>query len=449
MMDQKEKQSMAGIGAIYNEPDAARSLYYVLHSLQHRGQDAAGIACTDGTKIVCEKNNGMLSEIFKQDVLEQLKGNSALGQVRMASNMDVDLENVQPIMVRAHQGHFGIVTCGNITNSRELRNQMEEDGLIFQGKSDAELIAHLIQYYPGHLFEKILKACDQLEGSYVFIVMTKNTMYAMRSLDGIHPLWIAKYNDGYVIASESAAFTMLDVQEPRELACGELIRLGEGTIQSYRLEEDSTEHLCAMEYVYYSRPDSVLDGKNVHAVREDCGTLLAYNESVDADIVIGVPDTAMSAAAAFARMLKKPYEIGLIKNRYIGSTYIRPSSQQREQGIRTRLNAISSIVRDKKVYLVDDSLVKGFTAKRLCQLLKEAGAKEVHLRIASPKIKFPCVYGYEDADQERLAAYKYTDEEMCQLFGADSIRFLEEEAFEYCVGKESCKACMNNRKGSK
>lgn len=434
---------MAAIGAVFGIDEAARTLYYVLHSLQQRGQDAAGMACTDGSRIVCEKNNGMLSEIFKEDVLAGMQGTSALGHVRMASDEDADLENVQPIMVRAHQGHFAIATAGNITNSQALRDEMEERGLIFQGSSDAELIAHLIQFYPGHLFEKIMTACSKLEGSYTFVVMTKNTMYAMRSADGIRPLWIARCNDGYVIASESAAFTMIDVQDKRELRPGELIRLGEEGQRSYFVEQDAKEHMCAMEYVYYSRPDSVLGGRNVHSVREDCGALLAFEEPVDADIVIGVPDTAMSAAASFARMLKKPYEIGLIKNRYIGSTYIRPSSQQREQGIRTRLNAISSVVRDKRVYLVDDSLVKGFTAKRICKLLKEAGAKEVHLRIASPKISNVCVYGYEGARQNQLAAYKYTDEEMCQLFGADSIRFLGLDAFRLCTGNDACMACMD------
>ena len=215
--------------------------------------------------------------------------------------------------------------------------------------------------------------------------------------------------------------------------------------QSFETGDGEPARPCAMEYVYYARPDSMLENRNVHAVREDCGILLAEEETVDADIVVGVPDTAMSAAAAFARALNKPYEIGLIKNRYIGSTYIRPSAQQREQGIRTRLNAISSIVRGKRVYLVDDSLVKGFTAKRLCQLMKEAGASEVHLRIASPRIAHPCVYGYEEARAGQLAAARYTDEEMCQLFGADSIRFLDEDAFRLCVGPASCMACMNGR----
>lgn len=444
-MNRFEPQSLSALGAIYHMNDAARALYYVLHSLQHRGQDAAGMACTDGERVVCEKNNGMLSEIFQEGVLAELNGCSALGHVRLASAQDRDLENVQPIVVRAHQGHFAIAATGTIQNAAALRDAMEADGLIFQGVSDAELIAHLIQFYPGHLFEKIMQACSKLEGSYTFVVMTKNTMYAMRSPDGIHPLWIAQSGASTVVASESAAFTMLDIDSMREVRPGELIRLGLEGAQSFETGDGEPARPCAMEYVYYARPDSMLENRNVHAVREDCGILLAEEETVDADIVVGVPDTAMSAAAAFARALNKPYEIGLIKNRYIGSTYIRPSAQQREQGIRTRLNAISSIVRGKRVYLVDDSLVKGFTAKRLCQLMKEAGASEVHLRIASPRIAHPCVYGYEEARAGQLAAARYTDEEMCQLFGADSIRFLDEDAFRLCVGPASCMACMNGR----
>lgn len=439
------KQSLSGIAGVFHVEESAKILYFLLHSIQHRGQDGAGMAISDGNQILSEKKHGLLSEIFTEDTLHSLPGNASIGQVRMAMEEDRHLENLQPIMVRAHQGHFGIVTTGSILNAQQLLEEMEEEGLIFQGVSDAELIAHLIQRNRGHLFEKIMKATEQIIGSYTFLLMTKNTMYALRSFDGIHTLFMAEYKEGYVFGSESSAFSMLDVKNIRELKPGELIRLGKGKIKNYFIDPKAKAHPCAMEYVYYSREDSTLDDQSVHEVRKAWGEKLALKEDVEADLVIGVPDTALSAAMQFAQTLKKPYEIGLIKNRYIGSTYIKPSAIQREQGIRTRLNAISSIVKGKKIYLVDDSLVKGFTAKRLCQLMKEAGAKEVHLRIASSKIFYSCPYGYSKEESSQLAAHQFNDEEMCQLFGADSIRFLSIEEFMDCLPVESCTACMTGK----
>jgi amidophosphoribosyltransferase len=434
-------QNMSGIAGVFHVPAAASQIYFALHAIAHRGTDAAGIAVSDNESIRCLKENGMLSEAIDQKELAEMAGVSAIGQVRMRVSDDEQMSNLQPIMVRAHQGHFAIVSSGMVLNADDLRAKLEDEGLIFQGSSDAELIAHLIQHNKGHLFEKISQACKAMQGAYTFLVMTKNTMYAYRSQDGIHPLYMARLNDGYVFSSETSSFNLLGASDARSLKPGELIRLGKEGFDSF-FESEHVPHICSMEYVYYSKPDSVQEGKNVHAFRRLCGQKLAENEKQEADIVIGVPDTANSAAAGFAAKIGLPFEIGLIKNRYIGSTFVQPSKEQRKEGLRVRLNAISAVCKDKRIFLIDDSLCRGMTAKRLCQLLKEAGAKEVHLRIASPKQAFACQNGYFDTPASALAASLYNEEEMCALYGLDSIRFMDEEDFRALLPDQACMACF-------
>lgn len=443
-MEQNEiLQDSSGIFGIYEVEQAARQAYYGLHAMQHRGQDGVGIACSNGQTIVCQKGLGLLSETMTNDILDKMEGNIAIGQVRMATLGDSQLENVQPLMVRAHQGHFAIVTSGMITNAISIRNELENDGLIFQGTSDAELLAHLIHLYPGTLKEKICAVAKKLEGSYTFLLATKNSLYAMRDPHGIRNLTMARVGIGYAFSTETCSYGILDAKFEREVQPGELICLHKGTVESIQALPPQKKAVCAMEYVYFSRPDSIVNSKNVHEVRSLCGMMLAKKETEKADIVVGVPDTATSAAVAFARESKISYEIGLMKNRYIGSTFIRPTDQQRKEGMRVRLNAISSVVKGKKVILVDDSIVKGTTAKRLSVLLKEAGASQVHLRIASPMIQYPCLYGCESTKQEELVCNGYTIEEMCELFQVESLRFLELEEFKQCVPSTSCLACFD------
>lgn len=440
----------SGLAGLWHEPEASRELYFMLHAIQHRGSDGAGMAAANGQAISAHKSLGMLSEVFTPAVLDELPGNIAVGHIRMKTPQDMQQENLQPIMVRAHQGSFALVFSGMLLNASSLRHEMEQEGLIFQGKTSAEVLAHLIQKGSGQLFEKIQSACQKIHGAYAFLLMTKNTMYAVRSSDGIRALYIAKTKTGYAFASESCALNTIQARDIKEVGPGQMIILGKNGYESRRLDISEPapapgRHVCSMEAVYYSRGDSLCNGKNVHQARSEAGKKLARKETIDADIVVGVPDTALSAAAAFARELGKPYEIGLIKNRYIGSTFIQPTKTQRDQGLRVRLNAISSIVKDKKIYLIDDSIQKGSTAKRLCQLLREAGASEVHLRIASPPIRHSCLYGTEHIDQSELAAASYTKVEMQELFGADSLRFLEEEDFASTLNPGICTACFDGQ----
>ncbi|MEY8380689.1 amidophosphoribosyltransferase [Ileibacterium valens] len=440
-------QNASGIaGIVIPENESASSqIYYMLHCIQHRGPDACGIASANGERIFNEKGLGMLSEIFKPDHLEELKGFQAIGQVRMKTPDDRQEENLQPVNVRAHQGPFSLVCSGMLLNNAKLRSEMMESGLIFQGTSDAEILAHLIQNSEGRLIERIEQTVGRIQGSITFLVMTKNTMYAYRSLDGIRSLYLAKLTDGgYAFCSESAGFGLLECEEIREVRPGELIILGKEGYESRRAGI-SAGRPCAMETVYYSRADSDFGNLSVYEIRKRAGEKLAEREDIDADIVIGVPDTATSAAAGFAEKLKKPYEMGIIKNRYIGSTFVRPTKAQRDAGMRVRLNAVSSVVKGKSVYLVDDSIQKGDTARRLCQLLREAGAKEVHLRIASPIITSSCFHGTEFIDEKDLCGSSYSEQEMCQLFQADSLRFLSVEDFEELLPTKACLECFGRK----
>lgn len=437
-------QNASGIAGICsrNSEAAASQVYYMLHSIQHRGSDACGIASANGVSIFNEKGLGMLSEIFKPEVLSELPGFQAIGQVRMKTPDDRQEENLQPVNVRAFQGPFALVCSGMLDNSAELKSEMMRKGLIFQGTSDAEILAHLIQNSEGRLIERIEQTVGRIQGSTTFLVMTKNTMYAYRSLDGIRMLFLARLKDGgYAFCSESSGFGLLECEEIREVRPGELIILGKDGYETRRAGISSGKP-CAMETVYYSRPDSDFEKKSVYEIRKRAGEMLAAREDVDADIVIGVPDTAMSAAAGFARKIRKPYEMGIIKNRYIGSTFVRPTKAQRDAGMRVRLNAVSSVINGKSVYLIDDSVQKGDTAARLCQLLREAGAKEVHLRIASPIIRSSCLHGTEYIDEKDLAGAGYSEEEMCELFQADSLRFLSLEEFKEILPGKACLECF-------
>ena len=420
---------------------AAQNIYLAMHAIQHRGQDGVGVAVSNGENVVCKKGLGLLSENLKQDTLNSLAGDIAIGQLRMATKNDSQLENVQPIMVRSHQRYFAVVSSGMVTNAVSLRTKLENEGLIFQGTSDSELLAHLIQLNPGSFEEKITKACRTMSGAYTFMVITKDSLYVVRDPHGIRSLYIAKVNDGYCISSETCSFPILGGEFVREVNPGELICFDRTGIKSSQIFEKTETKACALEYVYYSRPDSVHNGLTVHEVRKQCGYYLAKEEDVKADIVVGVPDSALSAAASFARTLNVPYETGLIKNRYIGSTFIRPTEQQRMQGMRVRLNAISSVVKDKSVYLVDDSVVKGFTSRRICQLLIVVVPFVVLLRSASPMLNFPCLYGSDPSSQKDLAAFNYSVDEMKQLFQVDSLRFISVEDFKKCVPETSCLAC--------
>ena len=435
-----------GVFGIYNVPDAASLSYFGLHALQHRGQQAAGIASSNGNAVHCYKDKGLLTEVFDTSILDSLVGHNAIGHVRYCTASENEIENVQPIMVRAHSGHFGVVCNGQIVNATELRMQLENEGSIFQGSSDSEILLHLIQKESGSFSEKIKKACLKIEGAFAFIILTKDCLYVIRDKNGLRPLAIAKLDEGYCVSSETCAFDIVNAEFMRDVEPGEVVKISCKGIEFSKYTEYTQKKMCAMEYIYFARPDSNIEGINVHTARRLSGQALARIEDVEADIVIGVPDSSLSAAIGYSEVSGLPYEIGLIKNRYVGRTFIQPTQKQRERGVRMKLSAIKSIVKGKRVFMIDDSIVRGTTSKRIVQLLKEAGAKEVHVRIGSPAITHPCFYGVDTSTFDELISSRMSEQELCDYIGADSLRFLTIEQMQEAFKTEDlCVSCFSGR----
>lgn len=437
-----------GCFGLFNVHDAASLSYFGLHALQHRGQEAAGIAASDGETIKTYKGKGLLTEVFNNEIIASLPGKYAIGHVRYSTADANQIENVQPIMVRAHMGHFAVVHNGQIVNAPELRKELEAKGSIFQGVSDSELIAHFIQREEGSFVEKIMKACQHFEGAFAFVIMTKDCMYAVRDKNGLRPLAIATLPEGgYCISSETCAFDIVGATYLKDVEPGEIIRFAKDDVmKTFQYTTNVQQKMCAMEYIYFARPDSNIDGVNVHTARRISGRYLAKVEDVEGDIVIGVPDSSLSAAIGYSEESGLPYEIGLIKNRYVGRTFIQPTQKQRERGVRMKLSAVSSIVKGKRVFMIDDSIVRGTTSKRIVQLLKEAGATEVHVRIGSPALTHPCFYGVDTSSYDELISARLNEEEVRKYIGADSLRFLTIDQMAEAFGtKDLCTSCFNGQ----
>lgn len=443
----RELHEECGVFAIYNNPDASSMTYFGLHALQHRGQEAAGIASCDGDELYAHKGKGLLTEVFNNETIAKLKGHHSIGHVRYSKADANQLENVQPIMVRSHARSFAVAHNGQVVNNTELKNALEEKGSIFQGNSDSELLAHLIQVEKGEFKDKVIKSCQKLEGAFAFVILTTRGVFAIRDKNGLRPLAIAKLKDGgYCISSETCAFDIVGAKFIRDIRPGEVVQINETGLHSFQYTSEIQYKMCAMEYIYFARPDSNIDGINVHTARRLSGRALARVEDVEADIVIGVPDSSISAAIGFSEESGLPYEIGLIKNRYVGRTFIQPTQKQRERGVRMKLSAVTSIVKGKRVFMIDDSIVRGTTSKRIVQLLKEAGATEVHVRIASAPLISPCFYGVDTSTYDELISARLSLEELCEFIGADSLRFMEVDGMGEAFGTNNlCVACFNGK----
>ena len=350
-------------------------------------------------------------------------------------------------MVRSHTASFAVAHNGQIVNAPELRHGLEKRGSIFQGVSDSELLAHMIQVEEGSFEECIVKACRRFEGAFAFVILTNKAIYAVRDKNGLRPVSIAKLPEGgYCVSSETCAYDIVAGEYVRDLKAGEIVKIDDEGIHSYQYTDDTQYKMCAMEYIYFARPDSTIDGINVHTARRLSGRALAKREDTEADIVIGVPDSSTSAAIGFAEEIGLPYEIGLIKNRYVGRTFIQPTQKQRERGVRMKLSAVSSIVKGKRVFMIDDSIVRGTTSKRIVQLLKEAGATEVHVRICSAPLISPCFYGVDTSTYDELISARLTHDELCEFIGADSLRFMEVDEMGESFGtKNLCTACFDGQ----
>lgn len=426
-----------GVFGVWGHPDAARVVYFGLHSLQHRGQEGAGIVSNDQGKLHGHRDLGLLSEVFSDESkFSRLRGNAAVGHVRYATAGNGSVDNIQPFLFKFYDCQIALAHNGNLTNAKTLRKELEKDGAIFHSNSDTEILMHLIRKSRQvTLLDQLKESLNQVKGGFAYLLITENEIIAALDPNGFRPLSIGQMKNGaYVIASETCALEVIGAEFVRDVQPGELVIINdEGiTIDSYTTD---TQHaICSMEYIYFARPDSNIAGVNVHTARKEMGRRLAEESSVEADMVIGVPNSSLSAASGYAEFSGIPYELGLVKNQYIARTFIQPTQELREQGVRMKLSAVRGVVEGKRVILVDDSIVRGTTSRRIVQLLKEAGAKEVHLRIASPPLKYPCFYGIDIQTRKELIAANLTVDEIQVCVEADSLAFLSEQGLIDSIG---------------
>lgn len=426
-----------GVFGVWGHSDAARLTYFGLHALQHRGQEGAGIVSNDNGHLKGYRNLGLLTQVFaNEDIMKKLTGNSAIGHVRYATAGSGSVENIQPFLFCFHDGDVALVHNGNLTNCTTLRNKLEDEGAIFHSNSDTEVLMHLIRRSNKTSFmDKLKDALQIVHGGFAYLLLTEKELIGVTDPNGFRPLSLGRMSNGaYVLASETCALDIVRAEFIRDIEPGEIIVINDDgyTIEQY------TKHVqhavCSMEFIYFARPDSNIYGINVHSVRKRMGARLAKESPVDADMVIGVPNSSLSAAAGYAETSGIPNEMGLIKNQYVARTFIQPTQELREQGVRMKLSAVRGVVAGKRVIVIDDSIVRGTTSKRIVQLLREAGAKEVHMRISSPPLKYPCFYGIDIQTTKELIAAKHSVEEIREYIDADSLAFLSLDGLVESIG---------------
>ena len=423
----KSLNEECGVFGIWGHPDAAKLTYFGLHSLQHRGQEGAGILANDQGTLRRHRDTGLLSEVFRNPLnLEKLTGSSAIGHVRYATAGEASVDNIQPFLFRFHDTQFGLAHNGNLTNAQSLKSELEKNGAIFSSTSDSEILAHLIRRSHNPSFMgKIKEALNTVKGGFAYLMLFEDKLIAALDPNGFRPLFIGKMANGaLVVSSETCAFEVIGAEWIRDVHPGELVIFDENGITYDRYTDDTQLAICSMEYIYFARPDSNIQGVNVHTARKRMGAQLAREFNNQADIVVGVPNSSLSAAMGFAEESGLPNEMGLIKNQYVQRTFIQPTQELREQGVRMKLSAVSGVVKGKRVVMIDDSIVRGTTSRRIVKLLKEAGATEVHVAIASPALAYPCFYGIDIQSREELIAANHTVEETCEIIGADSLTYL-------------------------
>jgi len=442
---------MNGMFGIWGHPKAAEITYYGLHAMQHRGQDGAGMVVSNGERLKLHKDVGLVNDVFKRVNFPDFEGHAAIGHIRNATQDDGVFENVQPLVFRSLKGSTAIAHNGKIMNAEKIRSSLESGGSIFQTTSDTEVLAHLMKKNNGDTTteEAIIAALGELVGAYAFIILTEEKMFVALDPHGIRPLSLGRLGDAYVVASETCAFNIVGATFEREILPGEMLTISDEGVKSTRFSLREPRKLCAMEYVYFSRPDSDLNLVNVHSARKRMGIELAKEHPVpNADVVTGVPDSSISAAIGYAEQCGLPYEMGVLKNRYINRTFIQPSQELREQGVKMKLSPVKGVVEGKSVVMIDDSIVRGTTVRRIVRLLKEAGAKEVHVRISSPRIENPCYYGIDMSTRKELIAANYSNDEIKSIIEADSVEFLSIEGTERAIVKDKtinqgvCAACF-------
>lgn len=441
---------MSGVVGIYSKErnNVSQIVYYGLYALQHRGQISSGIAVNNNGFVDYFKDLGLVHEVFPKEVMERLRGNIAIGHVRYAFEGEgQNTNNAQPLVVGYKRGALALAHDGSIVNFHELRDELEDTGAIFQSDLDTEVIANLLaKYHRDDLNDAVIKALDKIIGSYGLVMMTNDRIIGARDPHGIKPLSLGKIGDDYILASETCAFDTMGADFIRDIEPGEIVVIDESGIKTIS-NKPKKRHLCMFELIYFARPDSKVDGSSIYLSRIEAGRQLARESKVEADIVIGAPDSGIVAAIGYAEESKIPYAEGIIKNRYVGRTFIQPTDELREQGVKIKLNVLKENIEGKKVILVDDSIVRGTTIKRTVEMLRKAGAQEIHVKIASPPVINSCHLGMDTPSKDNLLAAKMTVEEMNDLIGADSLYYISLDGMLKAAGGENgfCKGCFSGK----
>ena len=425
-----------GVFGISNTKDASALTALGLHALQHRGQEGCGIVTFDGEKYYSEKRFGLVGDNFnKEEILNKLKGNHAIGHNRYSTTGDNILRNIQPFFADTNAGGIGVAHNGNLTNSIAIRNKLVEDGAIFYTTSDTETIVKLVaKSKRPKTLDKIIDAIFQIQGGYSLVMLTQKSLIGVRDPLGIRPLVIGKLKNSYVLTSETCALDIIGAKFVREVENGEIVIIENDKLKSTKPFPPKKSRPCVFEYIYFARPDSLIDNKTAYEHRKNMGIELAKENDIDANIVVPVPDSGNAAALGFAQRLKVDFEHGLIRNHYVGRTFIEPSQKIRSLGVKLKLNANQSTIKNKKIILIDDSLVRGTTSHKIVKMLYDAGAKEVHVRIACPEIRFPDFYGVDTPTKKELLAANKSNEEICEYIGAKSLKFLSIDGLYRALG---------------
>ena len=433
-----------GVFGIFGHEEAAKLAYLGLYALQHRGQESAGIVATDGAGLRVEKGMGLVQEIFTPDVITRLPGISAIGHTRYSTAGDTSLSNAQPLVSDCNKGKLALAHNGNLTNAGELRRTLEHKGSIFQTTSDTEVIVHLVaRSKVGNLAGAIADALGQVEGAYSLLILTRDELFAVRDPRGFRPLALGRLGNSWVVASETCAFDLIRAEYEREIEPGEMLRISKSGVESIRFAPEKPHQYCIFEHVYFSRPDSIVFSRPVNLSRERLGRLLAREHPAAADMVVPVPDSGVPAAIGYASESGLPFRMGLIRNHYVGRTFIEPEQAIRDFGVRLKLNPVRRLLEGKRVVLVDDSIVRGTTSRKIVRMMRDAGAAEVHMRISCPPTISPCHYGVDTPTKNELIAARNSVEQIREFIGADSIGYLSLENLRAAVEDREGKFCTS------
>lgn len=432
-----------GVFAILGHPEASRLTYLGLYALQHRGQESAGITSTDGEKLYSRKGMGYVGEVFTEKVLAGLPGSSAIGHTRYSTAGDTNIQNAQPLQVDCVKGQIAVAHNGNLANAVPIRKKIESRGSIFQTTSDSEVILHLLaQAKSDNLAEAMAEALDQLVGAYALVLLTPDEVIGARDPRGFRPLSLGRLDGAYALASETCAFDLINAEYEREVEPGEMVVLNRRGLTSQRIAPPEPHSFCIFEHVYFSRPDSLTFGRQVQTSRESLGMSLAQEHPVEADVVVPVPDSGVAAAAGYSEASQIPVKFALIRNHYVGRTFIEPRQSIRDFGVKLKLNPVRSLLEGKRVILVDDSLVRGTTSRKIVRMVRQAGAREVHLRISCPPTISPCYYGIDTPTKEELIGSTHSVEEIRKFCEADSLGYLSMESLRKAVGDTQGNYCL-------